>query len=101
MRDERGRFVQATATTRAKEQFSIDEAARQLASDSAQRDLAESSTELAKTASVTPGGFPESPHKGSQAKPQRRHRQTIQIAQAVAIQTTCQTMGKELANQYL
>ena len=58
MRDERGRFVKATATAPAKEQFSIEEAARQLARDSAQRDLAESATELAKAATVTPGGFP-------------------------------------------
>ena len=68
MRDERKRFVKATTSAQAKEQFSIDKAARQLARDSAQRDLVESVTELAKAATVTPGGFPESPHKGSLSK---------------------------------
>ena len=68
MRDERGRFVKATVTAPAKEQFSIDEAARQLARDCIKRDLAESATELAKAATVTLGGFPESPHKGSSSK---------------------------------
>ena len=68
MRDESGRFVQATATAPAKKQFSIDEAARQLARDSALRDLAHSATELANAATVTPGRFPESPHKGSSSK---------------------------------
>jgi len=48
--------------------LSIDEAARQLARDSAQRDLAESATELAKGATVTPRGFPESPQKGLTSK---------------------------------
>ena len=70
MRDERGRFVKATTTAPAKEQFSIDEPASQLARDSAQGDLPESATELAKTATVIPGAFPESPHKGSSSKAQ-------------------------------
>ena len=61
-------FVKATATAPAKKQFLIDEAARQLTRDSAQRDLAEPATELAKAATVTPGGFPESPQKGSSSK---------------------------------
>ena len=51
-----------------KEPFSIDQAARQLARDSAQRDLAESAEELAKTATVTPGGFPVFPQKGLSSK---------------------------------
>jgi len=63
-RDEQGRFVKGPT----KEQFSIAEAARQLARDSAQRDLAESATELAKAATVTPGGFPESRQKGLASK---------------------------------
>jgi len=46
----------------------VDEAARQLARDSAQRDLTESATELAKAATVTPGGFPESPQKALTSK---------------------------------
>jgi len=50
------------------EQFSIHQAASQLARDSAQRHLAESATELAKAATVTPGGFPESQQKGLTSK---------------------------------
>ena len=36
--------------------------------DSAQQDIAESAEQLAKTATVTPGGFPVSPQKGSPSK---------------------------------
>ena len=63
MRDSKGRFIKAT-----QEQFTIDEAGRQLARDTAQQVLAESSKELAKESTVTPGGFPESPQKRSKGK---------------------------------
>ena len=63
-RDDKGRYIKV----KAKEPFSIDEAARQIARDSTPRDLVELAEELAKTATVTLGGFPVSPQKGSSSK---------------------------------